>query len=136
MTLQHKLPQHVFVYGTLKEGYGNHRILANATKIGPAITTNDGYIMADGGFPWSIPDGKFHVKGELYLVNDEETMNYLDRLEGVPSLFDHHYTTVRTEDGEVHETMMYVAANRHWESLKQRKQFVKPNDNNILEWGE
>jgi len=77
----------VFVYGTLRKGFYNHRLLENATfsDTGSAY----GVRLYDvGPFPAVLPtsDGKGAVHGELYEV-DDETLTRLDRLEGVPHLF-------------------------------------------------
>ena len=69
----------VFVYGTLKKGHGNHRLLENSRFIGEdSITGFDMY--STGGFPAVIP-GDGVVFGELYEVTPEE-LESLHRLEG------------------------------------------------------
>lgn len=129
------MKQHVFVYGTLKEGFGNHRVLSSSRKVGEAITCSDSYSMIDGGFPTVVLGGKFHVKGELYEVVDERIMQNLDWLEGVPTLFDHHKTQVKcvgtTGNDEVYDALMYVGANPKWTNGRNQ---VIPNEENILEW--
>ena len=40
----------LFVYGTLKRGYGNNRLLREATFIGPAISKSAMYRMYSTGF--------------------------------------------------------------------------------------
>lgn len=124
------MKQHVFVYGTLKEGFGNHRVLSSSRKVGEAITCSDSYSMIDGGFPTVVLGGKFHVKGELYEVVDERVMRNLDMLEGVPTLFDHHKTQVKV-DSDVYDALMYVGANPKW--INGRNQVI-PNEENVLEW--
>lgn len=86
----------VFVYGTLKQGYGNHRLLTEAEKLGTAIVQD--VTLYDMGFPVAIDsDGDF-VTGEVYRVDDEETMQRLDWLEGYPSFYDRKL--VDTEHGQ------------------------------------
>jgi gamma-glutamylcyclotransferase (GGCT)/AIG2-like uncharacterized protein YtfP len=70
----------VFVYGTLKSGIHNHRLLAHAKFIGYAIT-DQAYHMVAGGFPIVLEGGDYAVKGEVYEV-DDATLRYLDYLEG------------------------------------------------------
>jgi gamma-glutamylcyclotransferase (GGCT)/AIG2-like uncharacterized protein YtfP len=67
----------LFVYGTLKRGHHNHRLLEKAQYISHAELW--GYQMYSlGGFPGIKPsDG--HVHGEVYEVED---LTRLDRLEG------------------------------------------------------
>lgn len=71
-----------FVYGTLKKGYGNHRVLGNSTFIGEAISVIK-YELYNGGFPLAYRSVKgLKVKGELYCVLNEKVVQDLDRLEG------------------------------------------------------
>src|SRR5216683_3259005 len=70
----------VFVYGTLKGGIHNHRLLAHAKFIGHAIT-DQAYRMVAGGFPIVLEGGDYAVKGEVYEV-DDAMLERLDQLEG------------------------------------------------------
>ena len=83
----------VFVYGTLKRGFSNHKVLArnHAEYLGNA-TTRDSYVMFDVGYPLIIKDNSLHnedtapVVGEIYLVN-RQCMKELDILEGEGILY-------------------------------------------------
>ena len=74
---------YLFVYGTLKKGHGNHRVLGDAEYIGDAELW--GYRMFTlGGFPGISPsEGKSFsvVIGEVYKIEDRHLPN-LDGLEG------------------------------------------------------
>ena len=124
------MKQYVFVYGTLKEGYGNHRLLNRAKFVGPGVTVSGDFKMLDGGFPMVLTGGLFHIKGELYEVSDQETLSNLDRLEGVPHLFNRHSVQVDTPEG-VHDAFMYVG-NSNFEN--RYTSYVVPNENNQCEW--
>lgn len=77
----------VFVYGTLKKGFGNHRLLEDAEYVGDAETTSDTYTMYNlGSFPGVKEGGSTRVTGEVYKVNDEELAS-LHRLEGHPTFY-------------------------------------------------
>lgn len=87
----------IFVYGTLKRGFGNNTLLqrGEAEFLGEA-TTVDRMYLCQGGIPYAsrqAPDElmAFPIKGEAYRV-DDETLNALDRLEGHP----HHYIRTPT----------------------------------------
>ena len=71
----------VFVYGTLKMGYHNHRLLEGAEFKGIGVIHNYGVF----GMPYGIPGVKAHegsyVVGEIYSV-DEKILERLDMLEG------------------------------------------------------
>lgn len=85
----------LFVYGTLKRGYGNHHILEGSTYLGNYEL--EGSTLIDlGAYPGLIPaEDDVHdvVLGELYEI-DDDLLPRLDRLEGVPWL----YTRERTLD--------------------------------------
>jgi gamma-glutamylaminecyclotransferase len=70
----------VFVYGTLKRGFCNHRLLEGCEFLGSAATV-PAYRMIETGFPVIMPDpeGK-PVSGEVYAV-DDKTLERLDRQE-------------------------------------------------------
>lgn len=79
----------IFVYGTLKRGYGNNRLLKNSKYLGSyrveglqlwAHPQNKGW-----GIPHAIP-GPGRITGELYEI-DYETLMRLDRLEGHPYFY-------------------------------------------------
>jgi gamma-glutamylcyclotransferase (GGCT)/AIG2-like uncharacterized protein YtfP len=138
----------VFVYGSLKRGYWNNRLLATSRFLAEAITVEDNFVMYDGAFPYVATGGISKVKGELFEVDNEETLRNLDRLEGVPT----HYIRKETKfyvlpnDGEpaipglehIVEGFMYVAAPSTAARLKDsRKEYViEPNDEHICEWGD
>ena len=86
----------VFVYGSLKRGHSNHHLLATARFEGeaqaPGLTLHD-----LGPFPMAIAAAQpeagsatdpetLPVSGEVFAV-DAETLKRLDRLEGVPRLY-------------------------------------------------
>lgn len=75
----------LFVYGTLKKGYWNHRLLGASELIAPAKTMSH-YPMIDIGYPkLYLEVGQGHkIVGEVYRVDGPETWANLDRLEGVP----------------------------------------------------
>ena len=94
----------VFVYGTLRQGKGNHYLLTGAETVSMNATTNKHYLMTSRGIPYVIEDLPTHpnldrdrlrrlyadikskIQGEVYKV-DHEIMFTLDNLEGHP----HHY---------------------------------------------
>lgn len=89
----------LFVYGTLKRGYSNHRLLVDATFLG-----NDeapGRLYAFGrGVPHVKPlDGSqlMWVKGEVYRLTNPEMLRAVDRLEGHPNGYTR--TEVRLRSG-------------------------------------
>ena len=73
----------IFVYGTLKRGYGNYRLIQGfTTKELPATTEGELYDV--GGIP-GLVEGDNTVKGELMYIDSDyyqPALRVLDRLEG------------------------------------------------------
>lgn len=96
--------RYVTVYGTLKNGHGNHGLLNGSNFIGNTIV--EGKMFSLGGFPGVRLDepGTFHA--EVYEV-DEETLAKLDILEGVPHLYTREIVIVTTHDGCILNSYIY-----------------------------
>jgi gamma-glutamylcyclotransferase (GGCT)/AIG2-like uncharacterized protein YtfP len=81
----------IFVYGTLKRGYGNwERLLKDRAEfLGEAVSIDKTYAMWLTGFPL-LADTRngsgSYVVGELFEVSDE-VLSDLDRLEGHPGWY-------------------------------------------------
>jgi len=93
----------VFVYGTLKRGHGNHRLLegGGARYAGDAQVA--GTMHDYGAFPAVSLSGRGTIHGEVYEVTNE-TLSRLDRLEGTPTFYQR--TRVRMSTGM--EAWIYV----------------------------
>jgi gamma-glutamylcyclotransferase (GGCT)/AIG2-like uncharacterized protein YtfP len=77
MTATHR----VFVYGSLRRGQGNNRLLHTSEFVDNATVC--GRLYSLGGFPGlRLDDAEGNVVGEVWLV-DDDTLAELDRLEGV-----------------------------------------------------
>jgi gamma-glutamylaminecyclotransferase len=130
---------YVFVYGTLKKGFGNHGVLGNAMYIDEAVTNSKEFTMFDGGFPFvsdSFDDEERQgsIMGELYETDDEQILYNLDRLEGVPLLYVKKEITVTTLSNIRYEANMYVASPGSNERLKGRDPMKPVGKHKILEW--
>jgi gamma-glutamylcyclotransferase (GGCT)/AIG2-like uncharacterized protein YtfP len=94
----------VYVYGTLKSGFGNHRILETSEFVGE-VTTKPFYRLYNvGHYPGLVEDAETGkaIQGELYRVTDPAVMQRLDRLEGIPWLYRREYLKIEgMEDDEV-----------------------------------
>lgn len=129
----------VMVYGTLKKGFGNHGYLNRAQYIDEAVTNSREFTMFDGGFPFVSDDiidmdANGSIVGELYEVNDPQTLVDLDRLEGVPSLYVKKTVTVTTLSNLTYEAIMYVASKGSNERLKQKTPMHPAGKSKLLEW--
>lgn len=125
-------PEYVFVYGTLKRGYGNHRVLGDSEFISEGITI-DVFTMYNGGFPFvssSKEEGLGWVKGEIFRVTDKNVWKALDRLEGVPHMYVRLRTEVDTGFDDI-TCIMYVASENTNSYLTEEP--MTPIDG-VLEW--
>ena len=77
---------HLFVYGTLKKGGGNHHFLESSKFIQHYKLKGHALVDLGHGFPYMIQDKDSSVYGEIYEVS-EETLERIDLLEGVPYLY-------------------------------------------------
>lgn len=112
----------VFVYGTLKHGYGNWRwCLSDEKYLGPAVTA-DRFVMGNVGFPYIFPEDKVSglvdddllkpVLGDLFQVSHEDTITKLDRLEGEG--YHYHRKLVQTTHGDT----VWIYMNLDWQDLR------------------
>ncbi len=88
----------VFVYGTLKQGFSNHRYLAGSKFLGTGRTV-ERYAMYASGIPFVVmtePISEIH--GELYEV-DDFTLETLDDLEGHPDFYRREQAEICLDDG-------------------------------------
>tara|TARA_B000000609_G_C24179378_1_gene356701 strand:- start:478 stop:861 length:384 start_codon:yes stop_codon:yes gene_type:complete len=85
----------VFVYGTLKSGgaiRGLNQFGEGAAIVGKAKTMYPDYEMSDlGAFPGVFLNGKFHIEGEVWEV-DDQVMEQLDAIEGYPDFYNRQVT--------------------------------------------
>jgi gamma-glutamylcyclotransferase (GGCT)/AIG2-like uncharacterized protein YtfP len=97
----------IFVYGTLKHDFHNHRIIADQKFIGHGETLGEHWQMYSlGGFP-GVVHGDKTIVGELYEV-DEQAFQRCDRLEGHPHFYRREIVEVLDSDGVVHHPWMYI----------------------------
>ena len=91
---------YVAVYGTLKQGYGNHgRLAHSAESITPGVVA--GFTLFGDGIPFArpAPDGYAVVVELVKLCEDDNlagTMRSLDALEGSPRWYRREPVAVRT----------------------------------------
>lgn len=107
----------IFTYGTLKQGFGNHRLIKDAKLLGEATTVKPYLLMSFGGFPGMYEEPKdvtkedlTNVRGDLYEITDSQLAS-CDCLEGHPRFYKRTPIEV-TLDGKVVkcETYFYQGA--------------------------
>jgi gamma-glutamylcyclotransferase (GGCT)/AIG2-like uncharacterized protein YtfP len=97
--------ERLFVYGTLRRSYWNHRYIAHCRFIGKGLT-KEKYAMFCNGIPFVCKEPKVsRIVGELYEV-DEKTLQAIDRLEGHPDWYIRELTQVEV-DGKTYTAWLY-----------------------------
>jgi gamma-glutamylcyclotransferase (GGCT)/AIG2-like uncharacterized protein YtfP len=121
---------YLFVYGTLKRGYGNnHRLLQNAHFQGEAISVGN-YKLLNTGVPLLNDDEHgAPVRGELYQVNDVELMR-CDQLEGHPHDYERKERDFTLADGTRVTAWVYLWSGRK----KFAARLQQPAEDGVLEW--
>lgn len=125
----------VFVYGTLKRGYRNNYILERAEFVGSGQTVAKCRLF-NAGFPVlrrrAKKDGEWNapVRGEVFNVTDEETMQRLDRLESEGRMYHRRKKKIRLDDGTVILANTYVGDTGYW----QNRAPLYPAPQSAYEW--
>lgn len=116
---------YLFVYGTLKKGFGNNHLLHDADYICTAISV-DKYNISGYGFPCAYPneDGKL-LQGEIYLLSDKDFIN-TDMLEGNGSFYNREIRTF-ISDGKKIDAWIYI--------IMQPNEMTYNSDSSIINWG-
>lgn len=95
----------VFVYGSLRKGFGNHELLSNSDFLGRTkVKDMDMYNL--GAFPMCF-EGDGIITVEAYDVS-ESTLKTLDRLEGIPTFYDRKWVTATNRQ----EGWIYVGVSK------------------------
>ena len=125
----------VFVYGTLKQGHGNHFLLRDCYCLGTAVTRGK-YRLFDGGFPVMrdpehARDSFYNapVKGELYHVSDTTVLRSLDRLESEGSMYHRRQITVTVNGAKV-QAYAYIGDAKFWRRHMHRQLCKLDHDGN------
>jgi len=106
----------LFVYGTLKSGHYNNRLLLRSTLLGEGVT-KDTYLLYNRGFPVAVASQSakaLPVRGEVWEV-DEDIIS-IDRLEGHPNWYQRQEVKVDV-NGEELIAWMYLQPNSLGDSL-------------------
>lgn len=107
----------IFVYGTLKKGFSNHRLLEGAEFAGNAKTLEK-FSLYESGIPYVFKDETVsHIYGELYQL-DELTLENIDGLEGHPDWYRRKEVDVLTENGETITAWLYFYPEKRGKLVK------------------
>jgi gamma-glutamylcyclotransferase (GGCT)/AIG2-like uncharacterized protein YtfP len=108
----------VFVYGTLRSGWPQHKELLarKATLLGPASIKGQLFDLGDYPGLWLGQIKKSTVLGEVYRLKSPKHLEALDDYEGCgandpkPHEYKRVVVTVTGEDGHQHECWVYALA--------------------------
>jgi gamma-glutamylaminecyclotransferase len=97
---------YIFVYGSLKSGFGNHAHFLNRDPL--FLARLQGYVLLESGrgYP-AIKKGNDFVEGEVYEVSDSE-LRQLDYLESHPSYYSRTAVRVITNNKVEISAQTYV----------------------------
>lgn len=98
----------VAVYGTLKRGFGNNRVMGTSKFIGTGKTANE-YPMRCDAIPYVYPrKGEGHqVVVEVFMADKFTLEGPIDRLEGHPSVYNRRKTYIEMENGMTIQAWLY-----------------------------
>jgi gamma-glutamylcyclotransferase (GGCT)/AIG2-like uncharacterized protein YtfP len=99
----------VFVYGSLRVGGDNHRLLDGAEPLGNG--TINGRLYVSSGLS-TVREGAGTVHGEVYRLPDHRHLRLLDGLERHPVWYRRQIVAVRLEDGTTVDAWCYSNTER------------------------
>ncbi len=98
--------EYVFVYGTLRRSFQNHRLLSRSACLGGA-STRERYALYVSEYPCVVRDQPVSpIVGEVYKV-DPATLMVLDALEEHPQVYRREKVPVVLDDGREIEAWLY-----------------------------
>lgn len=128
----------VVVYGTLKRGYGNNRLLQTSNFVSECIVP--GYLLRNAGFPVAFPSPDDALKGELWDIGDDlSTLSNLDRLESNGRMYNRTpveaISLTETEPfAEGVNAHMYVGVHEFWNRLEDEQLPLCPVVDGYYRW--
>lgn len=127
--------EYFFVYGSLKQGLWNHRLLFDCSFVGKGLTVSS-FVMLDGMFPYVFHsrEHELPISGELYKAPNDMTQRRLDILEGVSS---NHYRREIVEvmvDKQIYLANIYCATESTVDQLELWSHPLAPIEDGAYCW--
>ncbi|UOF79326.1 gamma-glutamyl cyclotransferase [Caudoviricetes sp.] len=113
----------IAVYGSLKKGFGNHRLLKSSEFLGTGETFPVFKMISLTNYP-GLLDGEDSIEVEVYEV-DDATFRALDLLEGYPSFYNRVLTIVTLENEQTVPAWIYKlnTDNNYYHSSYERPRY-------------
>lgn len=103
------------VYGTLKRGFGNNRLLRDAIFLGEHTTEPKYTMYSAGGFPIVKTGGQTAIKCELFATDNKDIIEDVNSLEGYRGKNDpnnwYDRMTIETKHGPAEMFVMHKTGN-------------------------
>lgn len=119
----------LFVYGSLKKGFDNNRILNKAIYVSKAQTVRKFamYKSDDGDYPYLVKNKPLYtISGEIYKIKRKDLMQKIDLFEGSPDYYLRESINVKTRSGNKRVfTYFYIDKNSH-KNKELIKEWLKP----------
>jgi len=131
---EHYIESLVFVYGSLKKGFGNHSVLGSSRLVSESVTVDAAYDMGSfRAYPACVKNGENVIHGEVYAVN-RNTMRNLDRLESNGVFYNREQVDVRllNENKTVKAWVYFLIDNAP--PRCPRVKTISVNDTKALSW--
>jgi gamma-glutamylcyclotransferase (GGCT)/AIG2-like uncharacterized protein YtfP len=121
----------LFVYGSLKKGFDNHKLLEKyAKRVGKASTVGKFAMYEDsfGNYPYLVKEPITKVMGELYEIKRKELLDKIDAFEGAPEYYQRKKIKVKTHKG-VNLAFVYIRENEEIPKEQEPLKVWKNNTN-------
>lgn len=107
-------PYLVAVYGTLKRGHHNNRLLERCKLVDSGKTKEKFTMYSHGGFPSIAKGGQkdTNIEVEVYEVPNKAISDNLDMLEGYPGWYDKEVTEVNDKKAYIYTMQESNNSNR------------------------
>ena len=91
----------VAVYGSLRAGHGNNRLLVDSELLSTERVKGMGMVSL-GGFPAAYPSEEKEITIEVYKPKNIDTERSLDYLEGFPTFYDRKIISTSVGDAWIY----------------------------------
>ncbi len=106
----------IAAYGTLREGYGNNRLLQTSSHLGTGKTAEK-YTLRASGIPFVSKEPTSNIVVDVYKVN-KSVLSQLDSLEGHPEWYKREQIPVIVENKQLNAWLYFNDGYTHLPVIK------------------